>query len=157
MTVKQINPSEFGQAPAKPVLVVTLFRKFIVLPRPLALASMLFAALPALAGLPKFGPMPAVPARLGVDSVAMGDARSALAVQLDLPVTSGPFQPTWESIAQQYPGTPTWLREAKFGIATAIAFNIHQENPASTARAMAQSGCAISAIVPCPLHSKFGN
>ena len=35
---------------------------------------------------------------------------------LDIPITPGPFQPTWESIESNYPGTPQWLRDAKFGI-----------------------------------------
>jgi alpha-L-fucosidase len=26
------------------------------------------------------------------------------------------FEPTWESIEKNYPGTPQWLRDAKFGI-----------------------------------------
>ena len=83
---------------------------------PLALASILLAVFPAHAALPELGPMPALPAKLAPDSVAMGDAHSAPVVKLDLPITAGPFQPTWESIAKQYPGTPEWLREAKFGI-----------------------------------------
>jgi alpha-L-fucosidase len=82
----------------------------------LALASILLAALPAHAALPELGPMPALPATLAPDSVDMGDARTATVVHLGLPIAAGPFQPTWESIAKQYPGTPAWLREAKFGI-----------------------------------------
>ena len=46
----------------------------------------------------------------------MADSRSAPEVKLDLPITPGPFAPTWESIEKNYPGTPAWLREAKFGI-----------------------------------------
>jgi len=82
----------------------------------LALACLLLASLPAHAALPALGPMPALPAKQAPDSVEMGDARTAPVVHLGLPITAGPFQPTWESIAQQYPGTPAWLREAKFGI-----------------------------------------
>lgn len=37
-------------------------------------------------------------------------------VQLDFPIAEGPFEPTWASIEKNYPGTPAWLREAKFGI-----------------------------------------
>ena len=58
----------------------------------------------------------AVPPRLPIDSVPMGDSSSAPEVKLDLPITPGPFQPTWQSIEQNYPGTPAWLRDAKFGI-----------------------------------------
>ncbi len=33
------------------------------------------------------------------------------------PIAQGPYQPTWDSIAQTYPGKEVaWLREAKFGI-----------------------------------------
>ena len=34
---------------------------------------------------------------------------------VELPVTPGPFQPTWESLAAQYQ-CPEWFRDAKFGI-----------------------------------------
>lgn len=30
-------------------------------------------------------------------------------IQLDIPVTPGPFEPNWESI-ENYPGEPAWLR-----------------------------------------------
>jgi len=60
--------------------------------------------------------IPPIPAPLSLDSVPM--ARSALApeVNLDLPIASGPYEPTWASIEKNYPGTPAWLRDAKFGI-----------------------------------------
>jgi alpha-L-fucosidase len=61
-------------------------------------------------------PIPEIPTPLAQDSVPMGDSRSAPEVKLGFPIESGPFQPTWESIAKNYPGTPAWLREAKFGI-----------------------------------------
>jgi alpha-L-fucosidase len=35
---------------------------------------------------------------------------------LDFPIADGPFEPTWESIAENHPGGPDWFREAKFGI-----------------------------------------
>jgi alpha-L-fucosidase len=60
--------------------------------------------------------MPLIPAPLPVDSVPMGDLASVPEAKLDLPIASGPFQPTWASIEQNYPGTPQWLRDAKFGI-----------------------------------------
>jgi alpha-L-fucosidase len=61
-------------------------------------------------------PFPAVPARLPIDSVSMGDWESFPEIKLDIPITDGPFKPTWESIEKNYPGEPAWLREAKFGI-----------------------------------------
>src|ERR1700704_5339199 len=70
----------------------------------------------AFAELPPLSPMPAIPAPQPTDSVPMGDSKSAPEVKLDIPIESGPFEPTWESIEKNYPGTPSWLREAKFGI-----------------------------------------
>lgn len=61
-------------------------------------------------------PMPAEVGNRPMASVRMGDIDSFEEVQLGLPITDGPFQPTWESIEANYPGTPDWLREAKFGI-----------------------------------------
>jgi alpha-L-fucosidase len=61
-------------------------------------------------------PFPDVPAKLPLDSVTMGDWRSFPEMKLDIPIASGPFEPTWESIEKNYPGEPAWLREAKFGI-----------------------------------------
>lgn len=61
-------------------------------------------------------PMPAVAAPLTVNSVPMGDLETFAEVKLELPITKGPFEPTWESIEKNYPGEPAWLREAKFGI-----------------------------------------
>ena len=61
-------------------------------------------------------PIPDLPAPLAEDSVPMADAGSFEEVKLDLPVTPGPFEPTWKSIEENYPGTPDWLRDAKFGI-----------------------------------------
>ncbi|MEO7495613.1 MAG: alpha-L-fucosidase [Massilia sp.] len=86
-------------------------------PRLLLLAALLSAGASALAALPaQLPPMPALPAPLPQDSVPMGDSSSAPEVKLALPITAGPFAPTWESIEKNYPGTPAWLREAKFGI-----------------------------------------
>ena len=61
-------------------------------------------------------PFPEIPAKLPIGSVPMGDSESFAEVQLDIPITEGPFQPSCESIEENYPGTPDWLREAKFGI-----------------------------------------
>ena len=73
-------------------------------------------ALTARATLPPLPPFPSLPATQPVDSVPMADAKSAAEVKLDLPITPGPFAPTWASIEKNYPGTPAWLRDAKFGI-----------------------------------------
>lgn len=36
--------------------------------------------------------------------------------KLDFPIAAGPFEPTWESIEGNHPGTPEWFRDAKFGV-----------------------------------------
>lgn len=51
-----------------------------------------------------------------VGSVPLGNPDDFPEETLDIPITPGPFQPTWESIESNYPGTPQWLRDAKFGI-----------------------------------------
>jgi alpha-L-fucosidase len=61
-------------------------------------------------------PFPGVSAKLPIDSVTMGDWKTFPEMKLDIPVTPGPFEPTWESIERNYAGEPAWLREAKFGI-----------------------------------------
>ncbi len=61
-------------------------------------------------------PIPKLPVPSTENSVPLGDSKAAFEVRLDFPIASGPFQPTWESIESNYPGTPEWLREAKFGI-----------------------------------------
>jgi alpha-L-fucosidase len=61
-------------------------------------------------------PIPEVPAPRAVGSVRMADSRTADEVKLGLEIAAGPFGPTWESIEANYPGTPDWLRESKFGI-----------------------------------------
>ncbi|MET3501249.1 alpha-L-fucosidase [Mucilaginibacter rubeus] len=61
-------------------------------------------------------PIPAIPARLSVDSIPLGDAKSFPEVQLNIPIAKGPFEPNWASIEKNYPGEPEWLRDAKFGI-----------------------------------------
>lgn len=66
--------------------------------------------------LPPLPPMPGIPAPGAADSVPMADSASAPEVVLDLPIARGPFEPTWESIEKNYPGEPSWLRDAKFGI-----------------------------------------
>src|ERR1019366_5619064 len=59
---------------------------------------------------------PKIPKLLAPDSVPMDSSATAPEVKLDLPIAPGPFEPTWASIEKNYPGTPDWLRQAKFGI-----------------------------------------
>ena len=66
--------------------------------------------------MPQLPPFPEIPAKQPVGSVKMGDSKAFPDVQLDIPITDGPFKASWESIEQNYPGTPQWLRDAKFGI-----------------------------------------
>lgn len=66
--------------------------------------------------LPPLPPMPDIPKPLPEDSVPMEAVTNFPEVKLDLPIAPGPYQPTWQSIEKNYPGTPAWLREAKFGI-----------------------------------------
>jgi alpha-L-fucosidase len=61
-------------------------------------------------------PMPGVPAPLPKDSVSMGEWKTFPEMKLDIAIAPGPFEPTWESIEKNYPGSPQWLRDAKFGI-----------------------------------------
>jgi len=66
--------------------------------------------------LPPLPPMPEIPKPLPVASVPLGDPNNFPEIKMDFPIAAGPFAPTWESINTNYPGTPAWLREAKFGI-----------------------------------------
>ena len=66
--------------------------------------------------LPELPPMPEIPEPLPQGSVTMGDVNDFPEEQLDIPICDGPFQPSWESIEKNYPGSPQWLRDAKFGI-----------------------------------------
>jgi alpha-L-fucosidase len=61
-------------------------------------------------------PFPVIPEKQPLNSVQMGDWKSFPEMKLDIPIAEGPFEPTWESIEKNYPGEPSWLREAKFGI-----------------------------------------
>lgn len=61
-------------------------------------------------------PIPKTPPLGALNSVPMGDLNSFKEAELDIPIFPGPFKPTWESIEANYPGSPAWLREAKFGI-----------------------------------------
>src|SRR5208282_779349 len=68
--------------------------------------------------LPVLPPMPPVPAPLPAGSVPMGNPANFTETNMDFAIeTNGPFQPTWSSIAANYPANPPdWLRQAKFGI-----------------------------------------
>lgn len=62
--------------------------------------------------LPEF---PAIPEKMPAGSVKLGDSETFCEVQLDIPITEGPFKADWASIESNYPGEPDWLREAKVG------------------------------------------
>lgn len=64
----------------------------------------------------QLGPIPSVHKPLAENSVPMGNIQTFEEVKLDLPITSGPYEPTWKSIEANYSGTPEWLRDSKFGI-----------------------------------------
>lgn len=66
--------------------------------------------------LPALPPMPEIPDPLPRSSVPLGNPKDFSETKMDFPIADGPFAPTWESINAQYPGSPAWLREAKFGI-----------------------------------------
>ncbi|MDE6636793.1 MAG: alpha-L-fucosidase [Muribaculaceae bacterium] len=61
-------------------------------------------------------PVPDVRKALPIGSVPMGNLDDFAEYQLDLGMEDGPFKANWESIESNYPGTPEWLRDAKFGI-----------------------------------------
>ena len=65
--------------------------------------------------LPELPPMPEIPQPLPKGSVPLGSSADFPEVQLDIPIMPGPFQPSWESIEANHPGTPQWLRDAKVG------------------------------------------
>jgi len=59
---------------------------------------------------------PPVPPPAAEDSKQPADPKDFEELKMDFPIAPGPFQPTWESIRANYPGTPAWFREAKFGV-----------------------------------------
>lgn len=65
--------------------------------------------------LPVLPHYPTVHSPLPVESVKLGDVDEFEEVKLDIPITPGPFEATWESIEKNYPGSPQWLRDAKIG------------------------------------------
>jgi alpha-L-fucosidase len=66
--------------------------------------------------LPKPEPIPAPKPARADNSLTMQDPATFPEVKMDFPMATGPFEPTWESINQNYPAGESWLREAKFGI-----------------------------------------
>jgi alpha-L-fucosidase len=83
----------------------------ILLALAVSLAWSSVTAIPSMAA-----PMPNLPASAPEDSVPMGPAEQFEEVKLDFPIAAGPFEATWNSIEKNYPGSPKWLRDAKFGI-----------------------------------------
>lgn len=67
-------------------------------------------------GLPPIPQIPEVTSPKAESTVPLGDINDFEDVILNLPIAEGPFQPNWLSIESNYPGTPEWLRDAKFGI-----------------------------------------
>ena len=65
--------------------------------------------------MPTLPPFPEIPEKKPIGSVKLADINTFAEVKLDIPITEGPFKPTWESIEANYPGSSEWLREAKFG------------------------------------------
>lgn len=80
------------------------------------LPCLLFHLTACSSSLPELPSMPEPPTPKPVDSIPMEDSASAPETLLDLPIADGPYKPTWNSIEENYPGSPDWLREAKFGI-----------------------------------------
>lgn len=66
--------------------------------------------------LPPMAKLPPLPIPAPVASIPMGDPKDFPEVKMDFPMATGPFEPTWNSISQNYHVYPDWLREAKFGI-----------------------------------------
>src|ERR1035437_1444494 len=89
---------------------------FMSLKFSLSVLSVVAAVSASAYALPPLPPMPEISQPLPADSVPLGALANSPEVRLDLPITAGPFEPTWASIEKNYPGTPDWLREAKFGI-----------------------------------------
>jgi alpha-L-fucosidase len=72
--------------------------------------------LPKLPPIPPLPAIPTIPPMQPLGSVPLGDADKFPEAKMDFPIATGPFEPTWESIAHNYPATDiAWLREAKFG------------------------------------------
>src|ERR1035437_937181 len=106
-----------------PVVRVFLPGKCPISMNPYRFPSALLALLVASAAplfsfnLPDLPAFPTIPAPQAAGSVTMGDPASTPEVKMDFPIESGPFEPTWSSLANNYPSKDSaWLRQAKFGI-----------------------------------------
>ncbi len=66
--------------------------------------------------MPVLPPLPALPATGAVDSVPLDDSGAFAEVKMDFPIAEGPAEPTWPSIASQFPMDSAQLRADKFGI-----------------------------------------
>ena len=60
--------------------------------------------------------IPDVPPPAPLKSKDPADPKDFPEVKMDFKIAPGPFEPTWESIKENYPGTPAWFNEAKFGV-----------------------------------------
>ncbi len=86
----------------------------------------IYLSLPACLGAvePTFAPSPGwsldsppeVPAPAPLMSKEPADPAGFDEVKMDFRIAFGPFEPTWESIRGNYPGTPSWFNETKFGV-----------------------------------------
>ncbi len=73
-------------------------------------------ALPKLPPIPPLPAIPPMPPMQPLGSVPLGDPANYPEAKMDFPIEKGPFEPTWDSIAKNYPAKDiAWLREAKFG------------------------------------------
>lgn len=96
----------------------------VITRRSFTLSGLVMAfCLPVLRTLPAWAqktlrlpPTPDIPPLQSPNSLTMQDPATFAEVKLDFPIASGPFEPTWDSIAKNYPEDPAWLREAKVGI-----------------------------------------
>lgn len=77
---------------------------------------LVFFMMPACVYAQEKNPFPTISKPKPVDSETLGDWKTFPEMKLNIPIAKGPFEPTWESIEKNYPGTPQWLRDAKFGI-----------------------------------------
>lgn len=59
---------------------------------------------------------PAVPPPAAPNSKNPANPDDFPEVKMDFKISPGPFEPTWESIKNNYPGTPSWFNNAKFGV-----------------------------------------
>ena len=96
--------------------MTSIRRNLLFCSLPLAIGILICTASPARAQrMPAPAPIPDVPAQKPYDSLTMQDPATFTEVKMDFPIAAGPYEPTWDSIAKNYPGGPAWLREAKFG------------------------------------------